>query len=80
MDVDQFIDIQMKILRRESVEDLKAFGCLDKNCIDNSWKAEIISKIAEETLDANPFFNPFTRPNKSTIMLGLLDDEVKTCC
>ena len=75
--VDQFIDIQMKMLKNEAVDELKAFGCLKENCIDNSWKAEVLSLIDQVSLENNPFLQPFTSPYKTTIMFGVLSDEVR---
>ena len=77
MNVDQFIDVQMKILKKEAVEELKAFGCLEENCIDNSWKAEILATIDDESLDDYPGFNNLLSPNKTTIMFGLVSDAVR---
>jgi len=57
--------------------ELKAFGCLQKNCVENKWTTAQFTDMTYEELEENPYFKPFAEDGKTGILLTMISDEVE---
>ena len=56
--------------------ELRKFGCLEKNCVVNKWKAEKYTQMTYEELQDSPFYKTFAEDGKTGIILTMISDEV----
>ena len=72
----QHIETYLKVLQRKLDVDIKAFGCLKKNCIENKWKAELFTHQTYDELAGSPLYQEYTEEGKSAIILTTISNEV----
>ena len=75
-ELSQFYDLYTEILQQNMNEELKVFGCLPKNCIQDSWIPETLVTVDKKTLSNNPSFESYLVEDKTTIWFSTLSDEV----
>ena len=73
----QHIETYLKILQRKFDHELKEFGCLQRNCVENKWKPEPMTHMTYEELDASPFYKEFAQAGKTGTILTMISNEVK---
>ena len=76
-DLDQYYQLYTDILQQNMNDKLEEFGCLLKNCKQNSWISDTLVTIDDATLKNNPYFEIYFIANKTTFWFSILTDEVK---
>jgi hypothetical protein len=53
-------------------KELEEFGCLPKNCIQDTWVPETMITVGKKTLSNNPFYEHYLVENRTTIWFSTI--------
>ena len=76
LELSQFYDLYADILKQNMDKELGEFGCLPKNCIQDTWVPETMITVDKRTLSNNPFFERYLVENRTTIWFSTFSDKV----
>ena len=77
LDLDEYYNIHKGILENQLDQELKEFGCfLKPNCVENYWIPKTLVQLKDSIIENSPYFGSFLQPNKTSLYLAMLSDEV----
>ena len=74
--LDKYYHLYTEILQQKKNDELEDFGCIPKNCVQNTWIPETLVTVDNKTLTNNPFFERYFTKDKTTFWFSTLSDEV----
>ena len=70
-DLEKYMKLHIEILGKKHDKELENFGCMRKNCVENSWKSWKMTTITNTSITA-----AYMKPNYTSILFGAISDEV----